>query len=766
MLFAVCLLGAASAAAVLVPATVAAWGDNRFGQTDVPARPTNLVAVSAGYFRSLAVKADGTAMAWGSTIPGDINVATGLTTVAAVAVGGQHSLALRSNSTVVAWGDNSLGQTNVPAGLTNVVAIAAGTNHSLALSNHSVVAWGQYDNDATNVPLTVPAGLTNVIAIACGDSHCLALGSNSLVVAWGNNSSGQTNVPDGLTNVVAVAAGGSHSLALKSDGTVVAWGNNASGQTNVPPGLTNVVAVAAGGGHSLALKSNGTVVAWGANSFGQASVPAALTNVVAVAAGYYHSLALTLRLTNSPVVLVDSVDRGGGSVERTNTTLITMSSTFGAGAHLYYTLDGSVPDFTGSAYLGAFTLTNSASIRAIAYNTNYTDWAEAAPIMVIVWPIYPLTVTPAGGGSVSNSPAPYSGNNLYVSNTLVTLTAAANAGWSFIGWTGDSTATTNVTTVVMTKAQGIQAVFGTPLSLVTNGNGQVLLDPTNGLYAYGSTVQVTALPRPGSRFLGWANAASGFANPLSFTFTNPKPGITALFAALKANQVALTVLSNGAGMVAVSPSQGVYTNGDTVTLAALPASNHVFIGWADDASGTANPLVLTLNTSKIITANFAPGTWSPPAIVIEQPLSRTLSPGAGTTLSSQVTGDGPFSYQWRFNSSTIAGARNPTLVLTNVTPTQAGLYDVVVTGAMGTVTSAPSAIALFGLEMALSDTDLLPLLSLDRAPGTRYQIEFLTNLPSTNWNWLVSVTNLDTRFYYVDEPVTNHSPRFYRAIQR
>jgi hypothetical protein len=89
-----------------------------------------------------------------------------------------------------------------------------------------------------------------------------------------------------------------------------------------------------------------------------------------------------------------------------------------------------------------------------------------------------------------------------------------------------------------------------------------------------------------------------------------------------------------------------------------------------------------------------------------------------------------------------------------------------VTGAIGTVTSAPSAIALFGLEMALSDTDLLPLLSLDRAPGTRYQIEFLANLPSTNWNWLVSVTNLDTRFYYVGEPATNHSPRFYRAIQR
>ena len=57
-----------------------------------------------------------------------------------------------------------------------------------------------------------------------------------------------------------------------------------------------------------------------------------------------------------------------------------MSSTFGPSAHIYYTLDGSQPDFTAPPYSGAFTLTNSATIRAIAYNSAYTDWAEAAPI--------------------------------------------------------------------------------------------------------------------------------------------------------------------------------------------------------------------------------------------------------------------------------------------------------------------------------------------------------------------------------------------------
>ena len=49
----------------------------------------------------------------------------------------------------------------------------------------------------------------------------LALQTNGLVVAWGDNSDGQSDVPAGLTNVVAVAGGYYHSLALVGNGPPV-----------------------------------------------------------------------------------------------------------------------------------------------------------------------------------------------------------------------------------------------------------------------------------------------------------------------------------------------------------------------------------------------------------------------------------------------------------------------------------------------------------------------------------------------------------------
>ena len=739
---------------------VAAWGYNAAGATSVPAGLTNALAVAGGGWHSLALRSGGTVVAWGDNEFGQTNVPSGASGVAAIAAGYYHSLALLSGGTVVGWGYNADGEATVPAGLNNVGAISAGYTHNLALQkNGRVVAWGANYFGQTNVP----PGLTNVMAIAAGGYHNLALQSNGTVVAWGYNVDGETSVPPGLSNVVAIAAGGYHSLALLSNGTVVAWGYNVDGETNVPSGLSNVVAIAAGGSHSLAINpgpaivsgppsavslalnasTNLNVVVWTGGPFkcqwsfnglpiaGATGTSLAINNFDLTKAGAY-SVAVTnqfgygiatsaVHLTNSPVVLIDGVDVGGGAVSPFNSTRVTMSSTFGPNAAIYYTLDGSQPDFTALPYSGAFTLTNSATLRAIAYNFAYTAWAEAAPISVQIWTtyplsagvsgggtvsispapyagtnfyrnntlvtltatpsngwsfvgwtgdstdtnnvttvlmdgprvvqavfeawaIYPLSVSTPGGGSVSVFPAPYAGGNLYLSNTPVTLTATPSNGWSFVGWTGDSTDTTSVATIVMDQPRAVRALFGTSLNLFTNGNGHVLLDPPVGPYLFGSSVQLTAVAAPGSHFFGWSGAVGGFANPILFNVTDAS-GITALFGVLRTNQVLLTVSPSSNGTVTVNPAKSVYTIGDSVTLTAMPATGYVFTAWSGDVSGEMNPLVLALSSNTLISASFAlpPPTNFPPVFQTVAQLADTI-----TFTWSTVTGQ---TYQVQYKTN-------------------------------------------------------------------------------------------------------------------
>lgn len=186
--------GDAHSLALLANGTVVVWGDNTYGQTNLPDVLTpeygipwwdiywpnpNWIpasAIAAGRIHNLAVLNNGTVVGWGDNSFGQINIPPGLTNAIAVAGGYLHSVALRDDGTVVAWGDDTYGQTDVPAGLTNVVAIAAGDFHTLArLANGSVVGWG----DDLYGQIDIPASVTNAVGIAAGYYHSLALVSPS-----------------------------------------------------------------------------------------------------------------------------------------------------------------------------------------------------------------------------------------------------------------------------------------------------------------------------------------------------------------------------------------------------------------------------------------------------------------------------------------------------------------------------------------------------------------------------------------------------------
>jgi hypothetical protein len=151
-------------------------------------------------------------------------------------------------------------------------SISATGRISVFLPASPVMAWGDDSGGQTDVP----ANLDDAVAIVGGDYHSVAIRHDGTLVAWGFDDEGQVDVPTNSLRFVSVAAGADHNLALAEDGSVVAWGRDDAGQTDVPGTVSSVLSVAAGDSHSLALLASGTVVAWGDDTYGQTNVPGIL----------------------------------------------------------------------------------------------------------------------------------------------------------------------------------------------------------------------------------------------------------------------------------------------------------------------------------------------------------------------------------------------------------------------------------------------------------------------------------------------------------
>jgi alpha-tubulin suppressor-like RCC1 family protein len=233
-------------------------------------------------------------------------VNAGGTVTLAVAATGNSPLAYswQFNGTTITGANASLVLTNIQAAQAGFYRVTINNQYGSASSTAKVsvlgtagliVAWGDNSGGQTNAPNSI----ADAVALAGGDYHSLALLQNGTLVAWGYDGDGQTVVPTDTLRFVSIAAGASHNLAVRDDGSLVAWGRNDAGQTNIPARATNVLAVAAGDAHSVALLGSRTIVAWGDNSYGQTSVPQGLNGVAAIAAGRLDCLALR---TNGVVV--------------------------------------------------------------------------------------------------------------------------------------------------------------------------------------------------------------------------------------------------------------------------------------------------------------------------------------------------------------------------------------------------------------------------------------------------------------------------------
>jgi alpha-tubulin suppressor-like RCC1 family protein len=149
--------------------------------------------------------------------------------------------------------------------------------------------------------------------------------------------------------------------------------------------------------------------------------------------------------------------------------------------------------------------------------------------------------------------------------------------------------------------------------------------------------------------------------------------------------------------IAVDPSNNVYV-GDVGGFVKY-TSDGMYLSQVGSPQQSGGVSVIASGIAVDATGNFVYHTtynsvevyaYAPagPPLIYQQPTSQIVPAGVNVTNNASVFGGLPLSYQWLFNGTNIPGATNASLSLTNVTPDQAGTYNLQVANGEGTVTSS------------------------------------------------------------------------------
>jgi hypothetical protein len=265
-----------------------------------------------------------------------------------------------------------------------------------------------------------------------------------------------------------------------------------------------------------------------------------------------------------------------------------------------------VPDvgwkFTDWSGAGLGSYTGTANSTQITVLSDITQTAHFEPL-----PRFILTMQADSGGTVT----PPTGE--YIIGTQVTITATPLPGFGFTGWTGSGsgsyTGLNNPATVVMNEPLFQTAHFAPlfPLTMVADSGGTVT--PASGEYTEGSIVTIEAFPDPGRMFTGWTGTGSGSYtgpdNPATVTVNGPITQTAGFFAP---DSFPLTMDVSPAGVGSVLPGSGMYANGDSLVIEAIPGPNYKFLGWLGVGVGSylgiKNPATIVMYDTISQTAFF------------------------------------------------------------------------------------------------------------------------------------------------------------------
>ncbi|MFC1929045.1 FG-GAP-like repeat-containing protein [Chloroflexota bacterium] len=242
---------------------------------------------------------------------------------------------------------------------------------------------------------------------------------------------------------------------------------------------------------------------------------------------------------------------------------------------------------------------NTSANTAVIMDTNKTVTANFNRVNSV------LRTEVSGSGNVT----PTAGSHTYPVGATVNITATPATNWEFVNWEGDVTDNTSASTnITMNWDKTITANFnrvaGT-LTMAVSGSGDVTPAVGNHTYPVGATVNITATPASGWRFVNWAGDVDTVADVNSARTNvtmNSDYSITANFS----DQATLTMAVSGSGSVTPATGNHTYAVGSTVNITATPASGWQFSSWTGDvANANSATTNVTMNTDKNVIANFS-----------------------------------------------------------------------------------------------------------------------------------------------------------------
>ena len=235
-----------------------------------------------------------------------------------------------------------------------------------------------------------------------------------------------------------------------------------------------------------------------------------------------------------------------------------------------------------------------------------------------------LQVLPPGAPSIQVNGVPAVGTMTFTASVQVSISGGFPSG--FIFYTLDGTVPSFSSTlysgvIELTNSATVQAMslsldfsqsavapavnvrivplYNLQTSVV--GNGTIAANPASSPYLSNSIVTLTATPSGNWLFDHWTGDASGSQNPLSLTINGPH-NVQAVF--LPIPTYALQTSVTGSGSISVDPPTGPYLSNSVVTLTANGSLDWPFDHWTGDASGSLNPLSVTMNGPRNVQAVF------------------------------------------------------------------------------------------------------------------------------------------------------------------